>query len=137
MVNPKHISLVLACLFALSVGLIAQDGKAYAGVWEGRFKDSVFCVLRIEADGKITGTLSAGNIKMNDEGELVEAEGSEKDFPILNPKLYEDRLTFDWKDEGDDTAVKFEMKLTGTGKAGLRVIFDGFRNFKPWLLTRK
>jgi hypothetical protein len=74
-------------------------------VWEGRFKDSVFCVLRIEVGDKITGTLSAGNIKMND--------------------------------EGDDTAVKFEMKLTGTGKAGLRVIFDGYRNFKPWLLTRK
>jgi hypothetical protein len=137
MVNLKLISLVLAFVLALSAGLIAQDGKAYAGVWEGRFKDSVFCVLRIEAGDKITGTLSAGNIKMNDEGDLVEAEGSEKDFPILNPKLYEDRLTFDWKDEGDDTAVKFEMKLTGTGKAGLRVVFDEYRSFKPWLLTRK
>jgi hypothetical protein len=133
MVNRK----VLACLFALPAGLIAQDPRAYAGVWEAKFHDSVFCVLRIENSDRISGTLSAGSISLNDDGELIAAEGSEKDYPILNPKLYGDRLTFDWKDESDNSALKFEVKLTGEGKADLRIVFAAYPNFKPWKLTRK
>jgi hypothetical protein len=106
-------------------------------VWEAKFHDSVFCVLRIETGAKISGTVSVGSIRLNEDGELIEAEGSEKDYPILNPKLYDDKLTFDWKDESDDPAMKFEMKLTGGGKADLRLVFAGYPNIKPWKLTRK
>jgi hypothetical protein len=134
MVNRNHILLILAFL---AVGVTAEERKTYDGVWEGKFKDSIFCVLRIEAGDKLTGTLSAGDIRLNEDGELVEAAGSEKDYPILNPKLYADRLTFDWKDESDDPVVKFEMRLTGDSKADLRLIFAGYPNIKPWPLTKK
>jgi hypothetical protein len=128
---------VLACLVALSAGLTAQDPRAYAGLWEAKFHDSVFCVLRIETGDKISGTLSAGSISVNDDGELIAAEGSEKDYPILNAKLYDDKLTFDWKDDSDDAAVKFEMKLTGEGQSDLRIVVFDQPNIKPWKLTRK
>jgi hypothetical protein len=128
----------IALAFLVSVPvLIAQDPNEYAGVWEAKFHDSIFCVLRIETGARISGTVSVGSIRLNEDGELIEAEGSEKDYPILNPKLYDDKLTFDWKDDSDDPAMKFEMKLTGGGKADLRLVFAGYPNIKPWKLTRK
>src|SRR5260370_35277564 len=92
----------LDSVFASPAVLIAQDPNEYAGVWEAKFQDSVFCVLRIENGAKISGTVSVGSIRLNEDGELIAAEGSEKDYPILNPKLYDAKLTFDCKDESDD-----------------------------------
>src|SRR5260370_34308141 len=47
---PRPVPLILAFLVA---GVTAQERKSYDGVWEGKFKDSIFCVLRIEAGDKI------------------------------------------------------------------------------------
>ena len=134
----RHPATPVLVLFALLPALArAQDLKAYAGVWEAKFKGDVFCVLKIEVNGKISGTLSAGSIDIGHEGELTNATPSDKSFPILNAKVERGALSFDWKDESDDPAVEFEMKLTGLGKATLRMIYEDHPNVKPWSITRK
>lgn len=131
--------LALALLAALSQQADAQ--KAFAGVWEAKFKDRVFCVLKVDMDDKITGTLSPGRITVNDEGDITDAEPSTpepsgKDLPILNPKVRDNTLSFVWK-EDDEEATQFEMKITGKGEAELRLLNTEGHALKPIRLKRK
>jgi hypothetical protein len=65
---------VAACLLLVgSLGAWAQAAK-FAGTWEAAHEGKVFLVLKVEAGQKISGTLNAGSITLNDEGELVKAE---------------------------------------------------------------
>jgi hypothetical protein len=45
-------------------------------------------------------------------------------------------LSFDWKDD-DEEATQFEMKITGEGKAELRMINTEGHAIKPIRLKRK
>lgn len=134
----------LTALVALT--LAAQQGKAqkaFAGAWEGKFKDTVFCLLKLEAGTKISGTMSPGKIAVNDEGDITEAEPSDpppsgQDLPILDPKLEGNKLSFEWKEGPDDPEpAKFEMTLTSEGEADLRIVVAGDHPIKPIRLKRK
>jgi hypothetical protein len=131
----------LAALAVLSLPalLFAQDqpaGKAIAGTWQANFRGSVFCTLKIEASAGITGTLSAGNISVNDDGDLTDVEPSSNDraSAILNPKIDGHTLTFEWKDRGDDEVLKIEIKFTAEDDAQMR--FIGENGIKPIHLHR-
>ncbi len=118
-----------------------QTQVAFAGTWEGRFKGAVFCVLRLEAGEKISGTLSPGRISVNEDGDITDAQPSDpepsgKELPILNPKIAGGKLSFDWKDTDDETS-KFDLKITGEGDAELRLIGESEHPIKPIVLRRK
>ena len=104
MLKACHSALALALLAAVTsqpaLSQQANANKAFAGVWEATFKDRVFCVLKVDMDDKITGTLSPGRITVNDEGDITDAEPSTAepsghDLPILNPKVRDNTLSFD------------------------------------------
>ena len=130
---------IAAGLFAMLSG--QQTQVAFAGTWEGRFKGAVFCVLRLEAGEKISGTLSPGRISVNEDGDITDAQPSDpepsgKELPILNPKIAGGKLSFDWKDTDDETS-KFDLKITGEGDAELRLIGESEHPIKPIVLRRK
>jgi hypothetical protein len=143
MLNRSKLLLVLSMIAGVPAVLSAQDNqaqKAFAGTWEGKFKGAVFCVLKLEAGEKIAGTLSPGQITVNDDGDITDAQQSEpepsgKELPILNPRIEDGKLSFDWKDTDDDTS-KFELKITGEGEAELRLIGAG-DHIKPIVLRRR
>jgi hypothetical protein len=111
-------------LLFFAAGLSAgQDQPSFAGVWEGRFGDRVFCVLTVREEGGIEGTLSPGTIELNDDGDLIDAKPSEsgKPYPIERTRVEGRRLLFEAKD-GDDDVLRFELRLLGDGKAELRVV---------------
>ena len=143
MLNRSKFVLALLTIAGLLAVLFAQENqaqKAFAGTWEGKFKGAVFCVLSLQAGEKIAGTLSPGQITVNDDGDITKAQPSEpepsgKELPILNPKIDDRKLSFDWKDSDDDTS-KFELKITGEGEAELRLISAG-DHIKPIVLRRR
>lgn len=141
MLNRSKFALALSVIAGLSAALSGQENqaqKAFAGTWEGKFKGAVFCVLSLEAGEKMSGTLSPGRITVNDDGDITDAQPSDpklsgKELPILNPKIKDGKLSFDWKDSDDETS-KFELKITGEGEAELRMIDYPI---KPITLRRK
>ncbi len=134
--------LALSIVAGLSAALCGQENpKAFAGTWEGKFKGAVFCVLKLESGDQISGTLSPGRISVNEEGDITDAQPSDpepsgKDRPILNPKIEDGKLSFDWKDSDDETS-KLELKITGEGEAELRFVVDSEHAIKPIVLRRK
>jgi hypothetical protein len=133
------LSISAAFFCAMLPGQEKTAQQTFAGTWEGKFKGAVFCVLKLEAADKISGTLSPGKITVNDDGDITEAQPSDpsgKDLPILNPKIEGGNLSFDWKDSDDD-ALKFEMKITGEGEAELRLTGANDHPIKPILLRRR
>ena len=142
MLNRSKFLLALSMVAGLTAALCGQEyQKVFAGTWEGKFKGAVFCVLTLQAGEKISGTLSPGTITVNDDGDITDAQPSDpepagKELPILNPKIEDGKLSFDWKDTDDDTS-KFELKITGEGEAELRLIGAGDHPIKPVLLRRR
>ena|SRR5215469_14397971 len=132
----KRLFAVIAFLWLIP-WLIAQDAKSdFAGAWQGSFKGTVFCVLKIEGAGdSISGTLRPGRITANDDGEITEAEPSAEDttFPILNPKVEGKTLAFEWK-EGDAELLKFEFVLTSADEGELRLVNED--HLKPIRVQR-
>jgi hypothetical protein len=111
-------------LLFFATGLAAdQDRPSFAGVWEGRFRDRVFCVLTVREEGGIAGTLSPGTIELNDDGELSDARPSDRKsaYPIQRARVEARRLLFEVKDDEDDV-LRFELRLLGGGTAELRIV---------------
>ena len=85
--------------------------------------------------------MSPGTITVNDDGDITDAQPSDpepsgKQLPILNPKIEDQKLSFDWKDSDDDRS-KFELKITGEGEAELRLIDAGDHPIKSIILRRR
>jgi hypothetical protein len=129
---------VAACLvFLLGVGAPAQPAK-FAGTWEAAHEGKIFLVLKIQAGQKISGTLNAGSIHLNDEGELIEASPVEdREAPFFFAKAEGDKLEFDYQDQGDDEIMHFELKLTGDNAGELRIVDEHIPKMKPFRLHKK
>jgi hypothetical protein len=112
-----------AALFCRQMASQDASLQQFVGTWQASFKDKVFCTIQLQAGDKISGTFSAGHISVDDDGNLTEAEASEsgETTPILKPSIEGDKLSFETED-GDDEALKFEMRITGEGQAELRFI---------------
>jgi hypothetical protein len=109
--------------FSLALLALAQDSslpKRFAGTWEAKFKDKIICTINLELANPVSGSMHACNVNVNEDGELIEPEGSDdKTDPILDPKLQGDTLSYSVKDEDGGEPLKFELKLTGEGRAEL------------------
>ena len=131
--------ILFLCSFALSCALLnAQDAaaqKPFRGTWEAKFHGNVFCTVVLKPGEKMSGTVSTGRITVNDEGDLIEAEPSPtgKESDIMRAAIDGDRLTFEIDDDGD--LLKFEMTITGAGKAELRFVVAPSK-IKPLPLER-
>jgi len=142
MLIRSKLLLALSMVAGLSTALCGQQTqKAFAGTREGKFKGAVFCLLKLEAGEKISGTLSPGRISVNEDGDITDAQPSDpepsgKELPILNPKIEDGKLSFDWKDSDDETS-KFELKIMGEGEAELRFVGDSDHPIKPIVLRRR
>jgi hypothetical protein len=110
----------LVFLMLAAVGLGAAD-TPYSGTWEAKFKDSVFLILKVQPGEKIEGTMQSGNVRIGEDGELIEAQLGDKESPLRNATVEDGKLAFEVADEGDDDPVRFEMKVTGEGEADLQI----------------
>lgn len=128
---------VLTGLIGLwGIALSAEETK-FAGTWEASSGDKVFLVLKLHAGNKISGTLNAGSISMDDEGNLVEAGPVEdRESPIFFARAEGDKLEFDFQDE-DNEVMHFELKLVAENKAELRIIDKHIPKMKAFPLKKK
>ena len=136
MIRRRFLDLCFLLISGAFVPAAAEQSK-FAGVWEARFKGEVFMILKLEPGDPISGSLSGGNISVNDDGDLTEASGGGKELAISNPKVDGNKLSFAWKEDEEET-LKFEMRLTGDGEAQLQFMDmpEGHR-IKPFPIKRK
>jgi hypothetical protein len=130
---------ILALFYTLPTSAQEDTAKKFAGTWEAQFNGAVFSVLKIQANGKITGSLSAGNIEVDIEGNLRSAAATEDEFPILGARIENDSLIFEWNDDDpNDPPLKFELKLMGEQKALLHFLTTpNDAKIKPFALVRR
>jgi len=135
--------LIAAAAALLCSGCLAAADKPadFDGTWEGTFKGAVFCVLRINIlqgqinrsrHDSITGTLSPGNISVDEQGDLTDATPSTSGeaSPISNAKVSGRTLAFDWKDSGGEPVMKLELILTGDNQGELKFVSEDHK-IKP------
>jgi hypothetical protein len=106
----------------------AKAAKRFAGVWKATFEDKHYDVLELAADGsKVSGTLSPGQVMLDEQNGEVNAVGDEPSpeagQPIIEPEIDGDKLTFKWHEaeEGSET-VQYIMELSGEDEAELRFL---------------
>lgn len=127
----------MAPILALASALAAAaTGEKFAGTWQATSKGTVFLVLKVKAGDKISGTLNAGSIRIDDEGELTEVGPVEDhEAPIFFAQADGDRLTFDFQDSDNDV-LSFELKLTGEGAGELRIVDKDHPKVKGFAVKR-
>ena len=128
--------LMMVSMAGLAPSQDQAAAKSFAGTWEGRFKGTVFCRLKIENGSPITGTFRPGRISLNHEGDLTEAEpsGPDSEAPILSPKIEGAVLLFEWKEKADAELLRIHMKLTGEKHAEMQI--EAPERMKPIRLER-
>ena len=98
--------------------------QRFAGTWEARFKDTVFCTIKLKAGERISGATYACRIHVNQDGELEEpqpADDSDTPAPILDPEIEGDTLSFEMADQGDGR-IKLSLKILDDKVAELRFL---------------
>ncbi len=133
----------VAVLLLTWLPLAAQENgsrdsqKMFLGTWEARYKDRVICTIRLRAGDPISGETSACSINVDENGDLKEPETMPSDgdpSPVLKARVSGKTLSFE-EHEGDE-AIRFEMKITGEGRAELKIL-DAPMVMKPIAFTRK
>ena len=116
----------------------AGEAKKYAGAWEAKFDGTVFSVLKVQADGgSITGSLKAGNVGVDRDGNLISAEPAEGEYPLIGPRIANGALLFEWTDDSADEPLKFEFRLTSSGTGELKFLTTpGNARIKPFVYAR-
>jgi hypothetical protein len=130
----------LATFLLSAIALLGQDNSAqkFIGTWEARFNGAVFCVLKIPAGDKLAGTMSSIDISIDEEGNLRSAEAGDGEFAILQPRIENGSLLFEWTDNPDEPPLKLELKITGKQEAELRFVAppDG-ATIKPFQFKKR
>jgi hypothetical protein len=123
-------------MLAFAAGLAMASGENFAGTWEATSKGTVFLVLKVKAAEKISGTLNAGKVQINDDGDLQEAGPVEDhEAPIFFAEVDGDKLKFEFQDE-DGGVMSFELKLTGDGSGELRIVDKDHPKLKGFAIKR-
>jgi hypothetical protein len=94
------------------------DPQAFAGVWRGTFAGLTFLALdlRCTVDG-LEGTMSVGEIEIDERGALQNVTAAENPEPLLNLRIVDQRLLFER--QGDSGTDHFEFRLKGIESAQL------------------
>jgi beta-lactamase regulating signal transducer with metallopeptidase domain len=113
------------------------DLHQFVGTWYAKFKGKTFLTINLEKQqGKLTGTASHGEIQLDKDGELASAEERDGSDPIVETKLSSGILRITTKEQDSQDTIRFEMKLTGTDQAELRILAPPDITPKPWKLER-
>jgi hypothetical protein len=120
MIKRRSLDVVFLLVSAMFIPAAAEQQK-FAGTWQATFKGEVFMTLKLQEGDPISGSLSGGHIDVDREGEITEASGGGAEHPVSNVKLEGDTLSFDLKEDDDET-MKFVMKITGNGEAELQFV---------------
>ena len=131
-------ALRVAAALLLASGLAMATGvEKFTGTWEASAKGTVFLVLKVKAAEKISGTLNAGHIEINDDGELKEAGPVEDhEAPIFFAEVDGDKLKFEFQDD-DGEVMSFELKVTGEGAGELRIVDEHHPKLKAFAVKKK
>ena len=130
----------LGTILLLAAALLGQDSpsKKFTGTWEARFNGAVFCVLKIQTDEKLAGSMSSVDIDVDEDGNLRSAQAKNEEVAILRPNIENDNLHFEWNDDPNEKPLKFEMTITGNGQAELRFLTTPEDvKIKPFKFTRR
>jgi beta-lactamase regulating signal transducer with metallopeptidase domain len=136
--------LIATCLGASGVSIqVIQpstdaDLQQFVGTWHAQFKGRTFLTINLEKQqGKLTGTVSHADIQVDKDGELTSAEEHEGSNPIVEARLTSGTLHITTKEQTSQDTIQFDMKLTGTDQAELRVLAPpDVPAPKPWKLER-
>jgi bla regulator protein blaR1 len=114
------------------------DLRQFVGSWHAKFEGKTFQTIKLEKqEGKLTGTVSHGEIQSDKDGELTSAEEIDGSDPIVEAKLTGGILRVTTKEEDSQDTIEFEMKLTDTDQAELRILTPpDVPTLKPWRLER-
>ena len=80
---------IAVLLLVASVG-IAQSRKLsdYEGTWQSSFQGKPFMTIKlVEKDGKLTGSVSHGNMETGPNGELTNAEAEPAESEVVGSRL--------------------------------------------------
>ena len=133
MTRKLFLSIAIA---ALSITTTCGEGTGIGGVWEAKFKGTVFLTIKLNATEPISGSICIGAIGVDYNGKLLAAEPApaECESPILHARLDGQRLQFEIDDEGEITNL--EIVFTGDGKAIMKFP-DLAQKIDPISLERK
>ena len=130
--HPGHAAIVIAGLSIALFSPIVAPGqknnpsaaaKAFLGTWQATHGGKVYAIIKLDDAHGLAGSMSLGQIKSDDTGEITEVEEEAHDGSQLTAFKFEDnRLSFEWKDSDDTT--RFEMKVTGERTAEVRIVAD-------------
>jgi hypothetical protein len=113
---------VAALLVLAAAAAMAAEAEKFAGTWQATAKGTVFLVLKVQNGPKISGSMNAGSINMNEDGDLVEVGPVEDhEAPIFFAEVQGNKLAFDFQDE-DAGVMHFELTLKGEAAGELRII---------------
>ena len=136
MMHNATIAGVLVAGLAL-VAPPAGEGQPFTGTWEAKWHDRVICALRLRAADAMTGEMLGCSVRVNDDGDLLEPEedvAMDHPEPFLNLKLEGKTLRFEADSDGE--TIRFELSLTGDGKADLTIL-DTPVKIKPIHFVRR
>lgn len=97
----------------------------------------MICTIRIRTGEVISGETADCSINVDANGDLQDPGSSDSPdtpSPMLNPKIHDDTLAFEQKE--DDDVIKFEMKIVSDGQAELQIL-DAPMPVKPIHFSRK
>jgi hypothetical protein len=133
-----HVRSAAACLLLAALFAYASPvpPEKFAGTWEASAKGTVFLVLKINAGQKISGTMQAGHVEMDDNGDLIKVGPPETaEQPIFFAEVDGDKLKFNFQDEDEDV-LEFELKLAGEDAGELRIIDKDHPDIKGFAIKR-
>ena len=131
----RRLILTLA-IAALSVTATRGEDSSFSGVWEAKFRGTIFLTIKLTAGEQISGSICIGSIGVDYNGKLLAAEAppAECESPILNATLDGRTLKFEIDDEGEIT--RLEIEFTSEGKGVMK--FPGLaQKIDPVVLERK
>lgn len=87
------------------------------------FGDTVYCVLRVTAGQPLSGSMSVGQISVNEDGDLKSVGPVQGDgFPLVNPRIENGKLLFEWNDDSSDEPQKMELTIISDVQSELRFL---------------
>ena len=134
---PRMMAVVLLLLFSNQAA-----SQRFAGTWLADHAGTTYVRLVLRgSDDALTGTLSLGDVQVDERGELKTVAPAKNAGPVFDVHVNGAVLSFARKD-GDDTD-RFEVRLTGADNAELTLLVSeaerqaaGVSSLKPFRLTR-
>jgi hypothetical protein len=114
--------------------------QQFVGTWQAKFKGAVFETIKLEKQqGKLTGSVRGAEIEVGKDGELASAQANDSSDPepIVEATLSSGKLRITIKEKDSGDTIQFQMRLTGTDQAELRILAPPDVPVpKPWKLER-